>query len=114
MRDDQFRFLSVLGQGQAPARLTAEQTAWVLNCQPHDIPVLVVARLLKPLGSPQPNSVKYFATLEILELAKDRAWLSRATNAVSHHWRQKNQQKKSTASPSGPAETPVPAVTLVA
>jgi hypothetical protein len=30
-----------------PARLTAEQAAWVLNCQPHDIPILVAAKLLK-------------------------------------------------------------------
>ena len=39
MRDDQQRFLNLLGQ--LPARLTAEQTAWVLNCQAHDVPVLV-------------------------------------------------------------------------
>ncbi len=55
-REDQQRFLNILGQ--LPARLTAEQTAWVLNCQAHDVPVLVAARLLKPLGTPQPNSVK--------------------------------------------------------
>ena len=91
MRDDQHRFLGLLGQ--LPARLTAEQAAWVLNCQAHDVPVLVVARLLKPLGNPQPNSVKYFATMEVLELAKDRTWLAKVTNAVSHHWRQKNLQK---------------------
>jgi hypothetical protein len=91
MRDDQHRFLSLLGQ--LPARLTAEQAAWVLNCQAHDVPVLVSTRLLKPLGNPQPNSVKYFATVEILEFAKDRAWLSKATNAVSQHWKYKNQQK---------------------
>ncbi len=35
--------------GQLPARLTAEQAAWVLNCQVHDIPALVAAKLLKPL-----------------------------------------------------------------
>lgn len=91
MRDDQHRFLALLGQ--LPARLTAEQAAWVLNCQAHDVPVLVVARLLKPLGNPQPNSVKYFATVEVLEHAKDRAWLAKVTNAVSHHWKQKNQHK---------------------
>jgi hypothetical protein len=91
MKDDQQRFLNLLGQ--LPARLTVEQTAWVLNCQPHDVPVLVVARLLKPLGNPQPNSVKYFATLEILELTKDRTWLAKVTNAVSRHWKQKNQRK---------------------
>lgn len=92
MRDDQHRGLSLLGQ--LPARVTADQVAWMLNCQPHDIPVLVVARLLRPLGNPQPNSVKYFATLEILELAKDRTWLAKITNAVSHHWKQKNLHKK--------------------
>jgi len=34
MREDQHRFLTLLGQ--LPARLTAEQAAWVLNCQAHD------------------------------------------------------------------------------
>lgn len=92
MRDDQHRFLSLLGQ--LPARLTAEQAAWVLNCQVHDVPVLIVARLLKPLGNPQPNSVKYFATTELLEHAKDRAWLAKVTSAVSQHWKQKNQKKE--------------------
>ena len=105
MRDDQHRFLTLLGQ--LPARLTAEQTAWVLNCQAHDVPVLVVARLLKPLGNPQPNSVKYFATGDVLEQVKDRAWLAKVTSAVSQHWRKKNQNKS--ASPSIP-ESNVPAI----
>lgn len=91
MRDDQHRFLTLLGQ--LPARLTAEQTAWALNCQPHDVPVLVAARLLKPLGNPQPNSVKYFAAMDILELSKDRAWLARLTTALSQHWQKKNRRK---------------------
>jgi hypothetical protein len=56
MREDQQRFLSLLRQ--LPARLTEEQAAWVLNCQPHDVPVLVAARLLKPPGNRPPNSVK--------------------------------------------------------
>ena len=47
MREDQHRFLTLLGQ--LPARLTAEQAAWVLNCQAHDVPILVATRLLKPL-----------------------------------------------------------------
>jgi hypothetical protein len=65
MKEEQNQFLRLLGQ--LPARLTAEQAAWVLNCQPHDVPILVVARLLKPLGNPPANSVKFFATLELLE-----------------------------------------------
>jgi len=35
MKDDQHRFLLLLGQ--LPVRLTAEQAGWVLNCQAHDI-----------------------------------------------------------------------------
>lgn len=93
MREDQHQFLSLLGR--LPARLTAEQVAWVLNCQPHDIPVFVSARLLKPLGNVPPNSVKYFATVELIELMEDRAWLAKLTNAVSQHWQKKNQCKRS-------------------
>jgi hypothetical protein len=91
MRDEQHRFLNLLRQ--PPARLTAEQAAWMLNCQPHDIPVLIAARLLKPLGSPQPNSVKYFATAEIVSLAQDRPWLGKMTSAISRHWQTRNQRK---------------------
>jgi|SRR6185437_4138634 len=92
MKEEQNQFLRLLGQ--IPARLTAEQTAWVLNCQPYDLPVLVAARLLKPLGNPQPNSVKYFASVEVLELAQDRTWLSKMTNALNLHWKRKNAAKE--------------------
>jgi len=92
MSDDQYRILTLLGQ--LPARLTGEQAAWVLNCQAHDITILVMARLLRPLGNPAPNSVKYFATADILELSKDRAWLAKVTNLIGEHWRKKNSRKK--------------------
>jgi hypothetical protein len=88
MKPEQHQFLVLLGQ--MPARLTAEQTAWVLNCQPPDVPVLVAARLLTPLGNPPPNGVKFFAATEVLEQAKDRAWLAKVTNALNQHWRAKN------------------------
>ena len=80
--------------GQLPARLPAEQAAWVINCQLHDVPVLVAARLLKPLGNPPPNSVKFFASLELLEQVKDRAWLAKVTNALNQHWQRKNSAMK--------------------
>ncbi|NQU10385.1 hypothetical protein HQ590_06330 [bacterium] len=83
--------------GRLPARLTAEQAAWVINCQAHDIPVLVAARLLKPLGNPVPNAVKYFASGELLELMDDRAWLGRATLALNQYWQRKNERKHSQA-----------------
>lgn len=65
----------------------------MLGCKPHDIPILVANRLLKPLGNPPSNSTKYYATTEIMEFAKDRAWLSRATNAMSQYWKHKNLRR---------------------
>jgi hypothetical protein len=92
MRDDQHRFLSLLGQ--LPARLTAEQAAWLLNCGLHDLPILVATRLLKPLGNPPPNGIKFFAAAEVLELAKDRHWLVKVTTAINQHWHKQNARKK--------------------
>lgn len=92
MSDEKNQFLRLLNQ--IPSRLTAEQVAWVLNCQPHDVPVLVAAKILKPLGNPQPNSVKYFAALEVLEQARDRSWLAKITNALNQHWQRKNAGKR--------------------
>jgi hypothetical protein len=92
MKEEQNQFMRLLGQ--LPARLTAEQASWVINCQPHDVPILVAARLLKPLGNPPANSVKFFAALEVLEQAKDRTWLAKVTNALNQHWQSKNAAKK--------------------
>ena len=92
MREDQQRFLSLLGQ--LPARLTAEQVAWVLNCQPHDVPALVATRLLKPLGNPAANSIKYFATADVLERIRDHNWLVRVSSTIYQHWQRKNSAKK--------------------
>jgi hypothetical protein len=92
MKEDQQRFLSLMGR--LPARLNVEQTAWALNCRPHDVPVLVAEHLLKPLGSPTPNGTKFFATADILEAITDRGWLVKITNCVSRHWQKKNKRKR--------------------
>jgi len=92
MREEQHQFLRLLNQ--LPARLTAEQAAWVLNCQPHDVPILVAARLLKPLGNPSPYNVKFFAASELLEQVQDRMWLAKVTNALNQHWQKRNAAKK--------------------
>ena len=91
MRDDQHKFLLLLGQ--LPARLTAEQAAWVLNCQTHDLPALVAAKLIKPLGNPPANGIKFFATAELLENSKDRNWLVRMSATIYQHWHKKNARK---------------------
>jgi len=90
MRDEQHRFLSL--SGYLPARLNAEQVGWLLNCHVNDVAILTSSRILNPLGSPAPNSVKYFATTEILELSKDRIWLAKFTNAIGQHWKSKNRK----------------------
>lgn len=66
----------------------------MLNCQAHDVPILVSSRRLKPLGNPPPNGIKFFATADLVELAKDRAWLVKVTNAVNQHWHKQNARKK--------------------
>jgi hypothetical protein len=54
---------------QLPARVMAEEAAWLLGFAPHDIPVLVSAGLLKPLGHPPASGTKFFATATILPTA---------------------------------------------
>jgi hypothetical protein len=95
MKEEQHQFLALVGH--PPARLTVEQAAWLLGCQPHDVPILVAARLLKPLGNPAPNAIKFFATAEILEQAKDRSWLAKITNTVNQAWQRKNARQKDAA-----------------
>lgn len=74
-----------------PARLTAEQAATELGFAAHDIPVLVATKLLRPLGKPTRNSVKYFAAIEIQEKGRDKDWLGRATAAVQAYWRKRSR-----------------------
>jgi hypothetical protein len=69
---EQFLSLKVL-----LARLTAEETAWYLGFGAHDIPVLVANGLLKPLGHPADNAVRFFALAAVELLRGDVKWLSR-------------------------------------
>jgi hypothetical protein len=96
MKEEQYQFLALVGQ--APARLTVEQAAWMIGCQAHDMPILVSSRLLKPLGNPAQNGIKFFATADVLELIKDRSWLAKMTSTVNQHWHRKNARKKNCAS----------------
>jgi hypothetical protein len=77
----------------APARLTATQTAWFLGFEPHEIPMLVAAGLLKPLGRPPRNSTKFFATATLEQLRGDEKWLARASDAICGYWRERNARK---------------------
>jgi len=77
----------------SPARVVAEEAAWYLGFPSHDIPVLVRAGLLKPLGHPPRSGTKYFATVTLLKLREDINWLARASDVISGYWQKQNARK---------------------
>ena len=92
MRDEQPRFLMV--HGKLPARLSIERAAWLLGFNQHDIPLLVSAGMLKPLGHPPATGSKYFATVELENLRSDTRWLAKASDVVVNHWKRRNATRK--------------------
>lgn len=80
----------LLSLPRLPAMLNVQQTAALLGLAEHDIPLLVQARLLKPLGDPPANAVKYFASIQVMELAGEISQLSKIRNTVYEYWRGKN------------------------
>jgi hypothetical protein len=82
--------LAVLDCRRLPGRLNTSEVAVILGFHDHDIPILVAAKSLTPLGKPAHNSPKYFATVEVLARADDCEWLSDATRTIAKYWRRKN------------------------
>ena len=78
-----------------PARIDVNQTAKLLGFAEHDIPILVAARKLTPLGDPAPNAPKWFAAIEMVQLSLDREWLHKATKELGKYWRQKRERTAS-------------------
>jgi hypothetical protein len=78
-----------------PARLDATQAAWFLGFEPQEIPMLVAAGLLKPLGHPARNSTKFFATETLEQFRRDEKWLARASDAIANYWRERNARRTS-------------------
>jgi len=85
---------TLLNSRRVPARLHSSEVAGMLGFQEHDIPVLVIARLLIPLGKPAPNAPKYFALVDVLAAGQDREWLAQATRVLTKYWRDKNSRKR--------------------
>jgi hypothetical protein len=71
----------------------------------HPFSILVAARLIKPLGNPPQNGSKYFASVDIVELARDRTWLAKMSNAITQHWHRQNARRRV---PSGEIESGMP------
>lgn len=89
--------IELLNLRRLPARLDVRQVACVLGFAEHDVPVLVKAKLLSPLGNPKPNSPKYYWAVEIEQLTRDRKWLDRATKVIADHWYAKRVQSEQVA-----------------
>lgn len=85
---------SLLLCSRLPARLDVNQAAEILGFVPHEISVLISARLLKPLGKPAANGHKFFHAAEIAELSQNRDWLDKATRAVTQRWQERNRKRK--------------------
>ena len=77
-----------------PGRLDVAETAKLLGFGEQDIQILMAARKLTPLGDPAPNAPKWFAAVEIIQLAADKDWLHRATKEVSKYWRNKRERTR--------------------
>lgn len=76
-----------------PARLNVSQTAKLLGFCDHDIPILMAAKLLEPLGSPAANAPKYFARIAVVEHANNLKWLDKSTRAVGKYWQNKRARR---------------------
>jgi hypothetical protein len=85
--------LQFLNLRNLPARLIVKQAGWLLGFPPHQIPILVGAGLLKPLGQPAPNAIKYFAATTLCELKQDAYWQFRAPKEIMQYLRKKIQKK---------------------
>ena len=78
-----------------PARLLAAQVANLLNCSTEDVGILVTSGKLRPLGRPNPNAVKFFSAVELMNLLADREWLDEATKTIGQFWKRKNARRQS-------------------
>ena len=84
----------ILSLPALPGRLTPAETAWRHGFEPDHITVLVSLGLLKPLGHPAASTIKYFASIEIEALRNDPKWLAKASDALRHKWKLKNDAAK--------------------
>lgn len=91
MNSQQLQFLNLR---KLPARLNAEDVACLLGFGTHDIPLLVAAGLLKPLGRPPVNGVKHFAAVIVEGCRNDVKWLAQASDCTVKYWRGKNMNRK--------------------
>jgi hypothetical protein len=73
-----------------PAGLNVQRAAWLLGFRPHEIQILSFYGLLKPLGAPAMNALKFYSTAYVRRLMNDLAWMDLAVATLQEHWKKKN------------------------
>ena len=81
-----------------PACVGVEEAAQIFGWPPYFFPVLIRLGHLKPLGRPQHNARKWFATCELKRLGRDPVWLDKAIRLVEKHVQDSNQKQRGTPS----------------
>jgi hypothetical protein len=71
----------------------ATQVAILLNCTTDDVAIRVSAGKLRALGKANPNTVKFFSAVELMNLLADREWLDEATKTIGQFWKRKNARR---------------------
>lgn len=92
MTEDAVVYVQCWAGLRLPARLDVARTASVLGFADHEIPILVAAHKLTPLGDPAPNAPKWFSALDVIRLSLDVDWLNKATREVSRYWKHKRER----------------------
>jgi hypothetical protein len=98
------------------AYMFKEDVARALGIATHNIPLLVRAGLLKPMGHPQRYCVKKFSRDALARNIADEAWLEKAAAAIHRHWRNKNARKRAKQAGNGSAHpngSPMPSSATV-
>lgn len=49
--------------------------------------------IMRPLGRPNSNAVKFFSAVESIALLADREWLDDATKTIGQFWKRKNARR---------------------
>jgi hypothetical protein len=81
---------NILNSLRLPARIDSQQAGEILGMSQVEILILVSVGLLKPIGITTRTGSRFFASVELEALARDRSFLDRAQRAINRHWQEKN------------------------
>ncbi len=73
-----------------PMVVDAQGASQLLGVPIHEISTLTSAGILPALGKPAKNAVKYYSTAQLLNLAADEKWLSRAVGCIYRRHQERN------------------------